>query len=320
MILLTAAGDTVEVPDQPTDPDHPNHIARRQISYLVTMTGADGREWNLNSGPVQLLAGVKGLWGMAPIDPWTSTSPYVAGSRWAGEHTDELPMTLPVRTMGKDWEDWRATDRAFFRSLRAGATLTVTAPDGIAYSIGIRYLTDGEPEDDIDPLILTKRRYSGLGVVAPWPFWRGQDVVQRFTFEEELAFFDVAEPVINAGGDSDQATISNPGDVESWALYEVAGPQLEWSVGARPDAAAGPSVVSSTKVPVGSGRIHIDSRPGAKTVTDQNGDRVRLRDFDQVGFRAIPPGDDIPIVASMAGHGPGSEIVVVLPTWYRRPV
>lgn len=319
MIVVDSSGTTSEVPDVPATPEQRAAI---EASYLVTFTGA-GRTWNLNNGPVFLCPGVQGLFSMPPIEPWTSAAPAVPGRRRLGGHVDEQTLKLPVETTGETWAEWRDVDKAWLRSLLADdAFITVTAPDGISYTMGVYYDTDGNPADAVDPLVFASRVYADNQVTAPWPFWRGQDVVARFTFDEDLGFYDVAVPVINPGGDTDQASISNPGDVGSWAIYQVRGPSTSWSVGTEldPDDVAGPAVVSSAQVPIGAGLVTVDSTPGVKTVIDDTGARVPLRMLDEVGFRPIPSGVDIPLVAAMTGTGAGSEILVTLPTWYWRPV
>lgn len=285
--------------------------AQVEASYLVTLTDTNGKTWDLNNGPVTLLAGVN-LFAMPPLTHWTKVSPAVAGSRWKGLHVDERQLILPIRTAGKEWDNWRDIDQEFFSGLDPfqEATITVTSPDAVSKTLTFRFQTEGDGTDDIDPLLAKRRRYS-FGMMVNDPFWHGSAVKKPITFSDPLPTFPGPPFLIAKASDSRNTTISNPGDVDAWLRYTVVGPAISWQVG------VGDSLVSSSSVPIGSGSIFVDSQPGVRTIVDDAGAR-QYKSMDTVKFAPVPPGVDVPIVATMTGATAGSRILVELtPSYWR---
>lgn len=315
MIIVSDQGTTTEVLT-PTS-------QQIQASYLVTLIGADGTEWNLNDGPVQLRPGVK-LFGTPPITNWTRSAPRVPGSRWTGLHVEEKDVVLPVMLLGDDWADYRASDQAFFRALEPGGeiTLVVTSPDAVSRTLTCYFVSDGDAEDDIDPLVFARKAYS-LAFIAPTPFWAGPVVSTSVTFSDPIPF-PLPNPLpagvpfgtvlwLNQAGSSARTTINNPGDVPAWTRSTVVGPATSFSVG------VGSSLVTATGLPIAGDVIEIDSAPGKKSIVDGDGVR-QYAAMDTVQFAPVPRGEDVPIVATMRGIGDESRIDVELTPLYWRPL
>jgi len=284
-----------------------------QPTYTVTITSTDGTTWDLNAGPVTLQPGVK-LFDIPAVTHWLKSSPGIAGARWTGVQIEEQSFTLPVCTRGVDWQSWRDVDKAFFAGLAptGQVTVAVTSPDAQTKSIGCHLVTVGDGNDDLDPLLAAYRDYQ-LGLVAPNPFWQGDVVTETVTFADTLPLFLGPPFKINSSQQTVNTTIANPGDVPAWPRFTIGGAATSWTVG------VGDSVVSSSVPPVVGGHFYIDSAPGVRTIVDDAGGR-RYADMDQIAFAPIPPGTEVPIVATMSGYGADSFILVELTPQYWRPL
>jgi hypothetical protein len=310
-IVVSPSGDTTAV-----DEGSPAAQQVIQMSYLVTLTGADGTVWDLNSGPVQLNAGAR-LFNMGAVTHWSRRSPAIDGARRTGMRTDEKELLLPISTTGTDWNDWRATDTAFFRSIAPEneALLTVIAPDAVTKSMRVRLSTDGDDPDDFDPLLLSRKSYPNLEMTAFNPFWEGDPVEVSFQVNDPVPWLEPPGPPIylNPPGLNDNATISNPGDVIAWPDFIIAGQNTGFTVG------VGDGVVSSSAV-FGTGSvITVMSHPTKRMVVDEDGNRINAL-MDKRSFAAIPPGAEVPMRLAVTGYGPDTEVTVRLVPLYRRPL
>lgn len=309
MIVVTAAGDTVDVPT-PT----PRQV---QYTYQVTLTGVDGSTWDLNNGPVELLGGVQGLFSPPPLTHRWRTAAALDGDTWTGFRTERRDLTLPVRTTGKTWDDWQATDTAFLEGAldpEGEAMLTVTSPDAVSKTLGIRYVTDGNTADATDPLLLRERVYDSLQVTSGWPFWRGDDYVETFKQGDARDFFvnDGSQNLfyITPSAGFQTAKVSNPGHVASWPIYTISGPTTTFSVG------IGDSVVTSSRALSASESVTVET--ATRRIYNQDGDRVWTW-MDTKNFSPVPRGDNIPLSITVSGYTSATSVAVVLPIWYRRP-
>ncbi|HEX8489310.1 MAG TPA: hypothetical protein VF642_12250 [Propionibacteriaceae bacterium] len=318
MIVVTAQGTTVEVPTDPVAPGVPGTPNAGQalvrMSYLVTLTDTDGTVWDLNNGPVTLLAGAK-LFGTPPVTQQRKQSPTIAGTRRTGVRIEERPLLLPVSVKGYgDWEAYRATDVAFFNGLDPDrpVVVTVTSPDAIARSLPCYFESDGDVEDEYDPLLFARKKYV-LGLIAPDPYWRGDPVVKTLVATDtSLPLFPGPPFDIITGESLAEASISNLGDVPAWPRYTITGPVTAFTVG------VGDAVVSST-APVAAGdQVVIDSAPRARTVLSGGGARL-YEQMDRVQFRPVPRGTDVPITVSVEGAGSSTQVMVELTPLFRRP-
>lgn len=99
----------------------------RFIGFDVTWTGADGTEWDLRRGPVQITdAGIAGL-GFATFNEYTRTPPIQDGQILDGVQQKPRNVFLPL-FLGVDIYDtleWLALERAFY------AGLNMTADDRV---------------------------------------------------------------------------------------------------------------------------------------------------------------------------------------------
>jgi hypothetical protein len=278
-------------------------------SYLVTLTGTDGVVWDLNHGPVVLKTGAK-LFDIPLINPYTQRSPGIPGVQWSGGYeVEEQTYTLPVLISGDSGEDWRSTNNAFWDSIFPGEiTLTVSAPDATARSVTGVIISPGDQADDEDPLAFG-RRLVNLAFLAPSPLWTGTPIEPKvITFGDEQPFIPSSGGppfYVSPGSQTLATTITNPGKVEAWPRYIVGGPAPSWEVG------VGSMTIASSLVPTGSNHIFIDSTPGVRTIVDGAGNRQQ-RNMSKVRWAPIPPGAEVPIVATVDNPGSGTYIEIDL--------
>lgn len=305
MIIIDAAGGIIDEP-VPT-------AQQLRMTYLVSLIGADGVEWDLNNGPVTLMAGVNGLFDPPPNDPWLPETIGVPGSRYTGEQVGAHDMGLPVRTLGATALEWRDVDTAFFKSLRTNAysTLKITSPWGGSVSKPVLRVSLGDQSDDTDPLLRKRRLYQNLTIVAPQPYWQMPDVIEPFTFSTGRPFFYGMLRYLTSAADARTATMTNPGDVPVFTRAVITGPALQWSAGVGDD-------VTASSTPLADGEhIYIDGR--TRSITDDNGVRA-YKLMDEIGFPTLLPGVDVPVVASMVGYTSESGITIAATPLRERPL
>lgn len=293
-------------PDEPDEPVPPNIPAKYHSHYLLT--GADGSTWDLCHGPVYLTEGATGFGTPKPENRWKE-SPNLDGAVWAGSRTPQRTLTLPLSIEARESLPWRDIYDAFFAAIDGSATLTVTTPDSLSRTLGIRYDDGADIDIEIDPLLRRSALYP-LSFVAADPYWHGWPIVRTYELGAMDELFPGPPFHINPSNVLGSASVTNPGDVEAWPLWEVAGPFAGFSVG------LGESLVSYAG-PVAAGEsIVIDMDPRMLTIRNQDG-AERWSGATEVEFAPIPPGD-VPLDLALAGASSQSRITLQFVPRYRR--
>lgn len=275
----------------------------------VTWTGWDGTVWQLNqpTSGVALLPGVRGF-GTPPTTLFNRSSPALAGSRHAGHSVGERPVFWPVAVWkNTSSPDWVAHDRAFFRTLdpeRPGVW-EVRQSTGEARRLRLRFAGDGDPAFDVDPSRYGIQTY-GLDFVANQPYWEGDPVFRRFQAETVVDFFSGPMVTIADGRSLASATVTNAGEVDSYATWTIIGPTTTATVGVGADTITAPFAVAAGKA------LQIDTNPDAQTALLGDWDPVartlsnvtdRTGDLGATVFAPIPPGVDVSLNLTMTGTG-----------------
>lgn len=288
---------------------------------VMKWVGWDGSEWTISdlSQGVVLLSGVRGL-NMPPTKRHTSTSPGLHGSRRRGWITDEREVFWPVKVFNDGGSDeWLAHERAFWRTMhpdKPGAW-SVTQPSGETRTLTCVYDNDGGQEFDVIPSLTGWMNY-GIYLAAEQPFWAGETISGAWAASAPVDFFGGASkgPAFNisSGSTFAQASLTNPGDVETWPVYTIVGPCTAANVG-------GVSVPFA--IPAGKA-VRIDTAPGPLSQTALYGDWVggqvvntvdRTRDLGTINFAPVPAGGEKPLSISMTGAG--QIIAEITPLYFR---
>lgn len=268
-----------------------------------TWTGWDGSVWDLSGldSGVSLGAGVRGL-TMPPVQRFTSDSPGVHGSRWRGSRTQEREVFWPLRVFhAAGSQEWLDYDAAFWRTMHPDQTgvWTVTQPNGVARSLTLRCVDDGQQSFDTDPALLGWARY-GVTLVAEQPYWEGEPVVRSWKLTDPVPFLGprgFGPPFyISQGSTLSNASIDNAGDIDAWPVWTIYGPTDSVTVGVNGRTVSVPFAIPSGAV------ITIDTRPTAQTALDGAGVEftAQLGSFD---FAPVPAGQAVPLSLAMVGNG-----------------
>jgi len=264
--------------------------------------------WDLMdpSGGVFLLSSkILGL-GQAPGTRWTSSAPYIAGTRNRGSQTYERPVSWHVAVRAAGPEAWAALALAFNRTVRRDqvGTWTVTLPDGQAYSLVCR--GDGPPiAFDASAAAFGYDEYD-VGLVAEAPYWSGAPVTATFSSGAQVDFFDPGSTTtlfhISPDNTFTSASLTNPGDVDAWPVWTITGPttSVQLTVGGH--------TIGLERDLTGSDVVVIDTDPRAQSSV-LNGVRTRGL-IAPCDFAPIPPGASVPLGITVAGTGTVSVTIV----------
>lgn len=288
----------------------------------VTWQGWDGSTWELGDwtgGVALLMDGVTGL-HHPPIDPHLLSSDMLAGQIVTGVRVLPRPIELHIGIKASTTDDWADVDARWWRSwhpMHTG-TLTVSSKRG-SRSIRLRLQPTEEHRYRVDPYMAGVATYK-LAAVADQPLWAGDPIVQPWSSVDVEPFLDPAGAPpfhITPRNLVDSATLTNPGDVDVWPVWQVT----------ADDAAVGLTITCN------GGTIGLPSTPAGKTVvinTDPvrgGADRGTLVDgvlTDAVDIdplispyqpRRVPAGRTVPI--GLALSGPGRVMASLTPLYFR---
>ena len=298
---------------------------------------AKGVDWSLSNPEtgIVLLPGVRGL-GSVRVDRHSTSSPAVPGSRFEGVSTLDREVFWPVHIFHDEGSRaWMERDRAFWRGMDPEDTgvWTVTHPDGAHRTLELRYVSDGDHSRQWDPMKSGWDTY-GITLVAEQPYWVGESVVKSFIGPvEPLPFFDPTGPqVVNIASSysAANATMDNPGDVESYPRWYIDGDTTAVSVGVGSQVVDVPFaidagtclVIESDPDLIGATLYEITAagavkKPSERVVGPDLVNPIDMSaDLGEADFAPIPAGSQVPLSLEITGTG---AVEVLLPTLYRRP-
>jgi hypothetical protein len=204
----------------------------------------------------------------------------------------------------KVWSDagsreWVERDRAFWRTLQPSRTgvWTVTHPDGAKRSLTLRVAGDGDPSFDTIPSLRGWAKY-GITLVADQPYWEGEPVMRTWAQANQQPFMPAtagAGYTISSGSPLETATITNPGDVETFLRWEVAGPCTSVTVGVN-----GATIIAPVTLDAGEVMV-IDTDPEVQAA--YVGDTDVTIQLTKAEFAPIPSGESVELSLFMTGTG-----------------
>lgn len=293
-----------------------------------SLTDANGAIWDLNNGPVALLAGAVGF-GMPEEDSYTRETPLVDGQTFYGDRIRPRGLMLPVQI------DYSNPDlaRAFWDGIRPGAQLSLVVftdvasggdvtPTVIRRSIQLRHTPSGDQALEIDPRVVGFEAVA-LDFVADLPLWLGPTVSKTFQTAEDFHNFYAAPAsayvlYLSSGSTVDSASFTNPGGVDAWPVIRVDGPASQFSVSAY-GAGFDPRVAGTVSIPAGY-YLEVNTDPRQLTVRLYAPDTSYTNVFQQmdgVQFYPIPKGTTVPLFITLIGTG---SITISLAPGYLRAI
>ncbi|WP_336715327.1 hypothetical protein [Arthrobacter sp. USHLN218] len=277
-----------------------------------TWTGWDGTVWDLTKprdGVFLMAEGLEGI-DMPDMVQHTHESAVVHGSSWEGYQVTGRKVFWPIYLYhDESSEAWINRDRAFWRTLRPGTvgTWTVELPGSREQrTLRLRFV-GVTPGNSNDPAFRGWQTY-GIEFMVEQPFWEGPPIIRSWNNGEQIPL-DVWPPItVSPYQTIGNATVANPGDVESFVKWTVTGPTTSVQVGVGDGIA-----IANFQVPDGS-KLVINTDPRNFEATLDGVDVFpQIQRFDT--NMALPPGD--PIRLSLAMGGTGSVQAEFTPLYFR---
>lgn len=238
---------------------------------------ADGVEHDLSSGDHLATVGVSGR-SMPPIDFRDFAARPGAGSSLTEVRHGAREVAVPVALLGDVQSGVRSWSRRF-DPVRGEGRLRARSDAGDR-DLPCRYVggLDSAVED-----VPRLRRFVAV-FRAFDPYWRDVDATEVTVERGELGLWLPWPPVTVVSDDVFASVdVNNTGDVQAWPVWTVSGPATSVSLTTdRGDALTVAFPILANE------RLTIDTRPGFKTVVDQDGNNrfssLDVNDDDLFGF------------------------------------
>lgn len=241
------------------------------MSETIVWTAADGQVLELTSttGEVAAAYGLEGRF-MPPTELRAVNNLVSAGAQLvlARHGVRELAMPLEVSTASP--ETFRQALRdlaATFDATKGDGVITATGPDATSRQIVCRYAGGLEPREDWAAF-----NANWVTVVAVFraqdPYWTDTEDTESVYAIGDLGLWLPFPPITVVAGDVIASpTVVNDGDVEAWPVWTITGPSTSVTL---TNTTTSRSLEVSQPLTAGQ-TLTIDTRPGAKTVLDQDG-------------------------------------------------
>ncbi|MFB7782070.1 phage tail family protein [Streptomyces vinaceus] len=287
----------------------------------IPLTEFDGPEWS----SIIMQPGATGL-DMPPFALFSDDSPNLDGSIFRSARAASREIMIPVYLHGYDRPSINALKRMLFQSLnpkRGHCLIKITEGANRTRQIAAYYKGGMEGAEGTDTSGFRWAKY-GLTFTAMDPWFypeRAQSTRWDFGAGDALlsataTFFPVHLSSGVMGVPEDKITISNPGDIEAWPIWELRGPIKSFSLKGPTGALVKASAPSDGSDLVPTGRtLTIDTRPGHKTVKDDQGTNY-WGDLDtNPEFWSVEPGDTTATVSVVAGTSNASVTLSYYPRY-----
>lgn len=305
MIILKQTTEEEPPPVEEPPTAHP------EFGIGLVWVGTDGIGWDLASGPVFALAGTSGL-GAPDVEHWWKETGGFDGAFHQGMRTPPRDVHMPVEVNEGSSERWDATDTEFWEGLdpRGEGKLYAIRPDASSRHLVLRYVSGGDEELDIDPMLMGQSVYP-LVMKAGDPFWRGPLITTRFQASNGATFFPGPPFSLEVGNVVTSGTVTNPGEFPAWGKWVLNGPVTAATVG------VGSSVITFNDTLLAGEQRIVDMDPRRRSIVDEDGNDAWL-EADPITFAAIPNGVDVPLNLDITGAGAGTSIELQFYPRYRR--
>jgi phage-related protein len=231
------------------------------------------------------------------------------GARHRASRHKEHDFTIRITISAADEPGLRTAQRAMVSSMdptRGEGTIRVTSPLADVREIPVYYV-DGLQMDESPGASGPTMQQCDVTFRAYDPYWRDpSDVSGTFTIGAAPTFFPIFPIRLAASQIAASQPVLNGGDVDTWPVITLVGPG--GAITLR-NLTTGKSTVFST-VALGAGEsIVIDTRPGVKTVTKNDGSNL-FSDLDPTtALWSLQPGSNS-VQLEMSGASVGASSLV----------
>lgn len=292
-----------------------------RVRYTLWWEAWDGSNWSLSddSSGLVLMRGFRGV-GRITQENHRDDHESLAGSRYRDFRATNREIYLPIHIYSDgDSDAWVKHNRAFARTMRAGKQgwLHIIHPDGEHRRIRARYDKGMEEAFELDPAFFGWATY-GIYMTAEQPYWEAAEPIGDTWRSPEPVYLFGGTTTPGDGppfGISDEkdvstATITNPGDVETWPTWIYRGPATSASVGVDGEVVDIPIALLADE------SITLNLDPYEQTAIKRTALGVETDVTDSLGtfdFSPIPPGEDVALDITLVGTGGGSVELQLTP-------
>ncbi|MEU6389959.1 phage tail family protein [Streptomyces sp. NPDC046939] len=309
----------------------PVPVAWSRTSVSITGNSGQGEEIPLtvlNGGqwPSAIMQpGATGL-DMPPFGLFSDDSPNLDGSIYRSARATAREVMIPVYLYGVDRQTINALKRKFFQALnpKRGYCVLKFTEGGASVARKLNaYYKGGMEGAEGEAAGFCWAKY-GLTFTAmdPW-FYADQWESTRWAFgtgdpllSKTRAFLPLRLSNGVLGGAGESLTITNPGDIEAWPMWVLYGPIKSFSLrGPKGDRISASPIPDGTDL-VPTGRtLTIDTRPGQKTVKDDQGKNYWSKLDTNPQFWSVDPGDSEAKVSVVTGSGKAAVLLTFQPKY-----
>jgi hypothetical protein len=282
----------------------------------IPLTGFQNRWWPA----IMIQPGASGL-DMPPFELHTDDSPNLDGSIYRGSRAAARQILLPLFVYGVDRQGLISFKRRLANALNPKngyCVLKFVEQDGAVRTLQCYYVSGMEGNESVDASGFSWVSYGiQLTAVDPW-FYGDTEEVANWSFGTPLPFLGSPFfPVRLSSGTpaSGQLIVTNPGDIEAWPVWTITGPLKSFTF-------TGPDGSSSWGIPAQPGGVDclangrtltVDTRPGYKTITDDQGTNYFPLLSANPVLWSVPAGTSTVQATLVAGSGIPSVKVELFP-------
>ncbi|MGC9439254.1 phage tail domain-containing protein [Streptomyces sp. WG5] len=311
----------------PTGPQPPQrvHWGRTYVSIRgkngegeeIALTDFSGSRWP----GIILMPGATGL-DAPPYELHSDDSPNLDGGIFRDARAVSREIMIPVYLHGIDRRTVRSLKSRLVSALnpkKGYCILKFVEGDAIPRYLKCYYKSGMEGSETVDQAGFTWKKF-GLQFTAYDPYFFSDDVqVAQWIFGTGEAFLgDPFFPLkLNAGIVSgSEVLVQNPGDVQAWPRWELTGPIKGFTFSSPDGSSFGITPpVDGTDVVAGGRTLVVDTRPGFKSLKDDQGTNYWPLLDDNPQLWAIPEGESTCTVDIVPGSANAKVRLVFQPQY-----
>lgn len=268
-----------------------------------------GTDLFMNFGPVG--------WDMPPIDYIEDVVPLQPGSQFRQLVVKPRDFDVPLSLVEVDEATAAQKVRALARTLNpalGSGYLVVTSADGTQRQIPCQYKSGLEGDQSLKSIGQDR----GSGGFRSWrrflvvfhafdPYWQDLvDTTVQFNIGTSVAFFPILPLRLSAASVGGTFTVNNVGDVQAWPVWTVTGPGSSITF---TNNTTGQSLALGSYALAGGRTLTIDTRPGFKTITLDDGTNLYNNVAANSVLWGLNPGNNT-ITASVSGTSSTTSILL----------